>query len=162
AGWAKELAVRFQVPPEQVNLIEACVGWFEERPKDGSELLARMCGDAVTVLPATGHAQPRPDPLAERASPTARPEPMPPTDQPSEMRRSLFVAGLRRLARAQQVVADRERLMLLPMLLIALIVGWFPGHLTGELIYSAMHPSEGFFNIFRGHFVEPAAIILGI
>jgi serine/threonine protein kinase len=38
-GWARELAVRFAVPREQIELIERCVGWIEERPKDAGELL---------------------------------------------------------------------------------------------------------------------------
>jgi serine/threonine protein kinase len=38
-GWAKELAVKFQTPREQIDLIERCVGWFEERPRDAGELL---------------------------------------------------------------------------------------------------------------------------
>src|SRR5262245_52835938 len=38
-GWAKELAVRFGVPATHIALIEQCVGWFDERPKDACELL---------------------------------------------------------------------------------------------------------------------------
>ncbi|HKB00863.1 MAG TPA: serine/threonine-protein kinase, partial [Gemmataceae bacterium] len=38
-GWAKELAVRFGVPAGHIALIDHCVGWFDERPKDASELL---------------------------------------------------------------------------------------------------------------------------
>jgi serine/threonine protein kinase len=162
AGWAKELAVRFKVSREQINLIEACVGWFEERPKDGAALLAQMRDDPMTVLPATQRPLLQPTLPAERAGPNALTERVPLPDQQGEMRRSLFVAGLRRLSRAQRLAANRERLWLFPMLLIAMIAGWFPGHLTGELIYSAIHPSEGFLNIGRGHFVEPSAIILAI
>jgi serine/threonine protein kinase len=58
AGWAKELALRFQVPQNHVGLIERCVGWFEERPKDAGELLALMINEAPdqptpTELPPT-------------------------------------------------------------------------------------------------------------
>ncbi|HUR53525.1 MAG TPA: hypothetical protein VMZ71_05320, partial [Gemmataceae bacterium] len=38
-GWAKELTVKFGVPPSHIAVIERCVGWFEERPKDAGELL---------------------------------------------------------------------------------------------------------------------------
>jgi serine/threonine protein kinase len=41
-GWAKELAVRFAVPQSHIALIDRCVGWLEERPKDASELLQLM------------------------------------------------------------------------------------------------------------------------
>src|SRR5205814_2960317 len=33
-GWAKELAMRFAVPAGHIALIDQCVGWFDERPKD--------------------------------------------------------------------------------------------------------------------------------
>ena len=38
-GWAKELTVRFGVPQAHIALIDRCVGWLDERPKDASELL---------------------------------------------------------------------------------------------------------------------------
>jgi serine/threonine protein kinase len=58
AGWAKELVVRHNVPRAHIELIELCVGWFEERPKDGGELLKLLQalsgapGQPITVLPA--------------------------------------------------------------------------------------------------------------
>jgi serine/threonine protein kinase len=38
-GWAKELTVKHGVPPSHIAVIERCVGWFEERPKNAGELL---------------------------------------------------------------------------------------------------------------------------
>jgi serine/threonine protein kinase len=38
-GWARELAVKHAVPREQIDLIERCVGWIEERPRNAGELL---------------------------------------------------------------------------------------------------------------------------
>jgi hypothetical protein len=38
-GWARELEVKFAVPRQQIELIERCVGWIEERPRDAGELL---------------------------------------------------------------------------------------------------------------------------
>jgi serine/threonine protein kinase len=64
AGWAKELVVRRQVPRAHIDLIEQSVGWFEERPKDGGELLKLLRSlssspdEPVTVLPADS-AKPR-------------------------------------------------------------------------------------------------------
>jgi serine/threonine protein kinase len=58
-GWAKELAVRFQVPREHLGLIERCVGWLDERPRDAAELLPLLRGLQ------TGQAPPPPVILAE-------------------------------------------------------------------------------------------------
>jgi serine/threonine protein kinase len=59
-GWAKELTVRFGVPQSHVALIERCVGWLDERPKDSSELLGLLHelpgGPPVVASPA----EPRP------------------------------------------------------------------------------------------------------
>jgi serine/threonine protein kinase len=41
-GWAKELVVRHGVPRQHIDLIERCVGWVEERPKNAGELLEVM------------------------------------------------------------------------------------------------------------------------
>src|SRR5262249_12406311 len=65
AGWAKELVVRHQAPRPHIDLIEQCVGWFEERPKDGGELLKLLrtlsnqpaSAEAVTVQPAKPRIQ---------------------------------------------------------------------------------------------------------
>ena len=52
-GWAKELAVRFRVPREHLGLIERCVGWLDERPRDAGELLPllRKVAEAPAVPP---------------------------------------------------------------------------------------------------------------
>ncbi len=46
-GWAKELTVRSHVPAGQVALLEQCVGWFEDRPRDAAALLALMRAPAA-------------------------------------------------------------------------------------------------------------------
>jgi serine/threonine protein kinase len=67
-GWAKELSVKFDVPREHRDLIEQCVGWFEEKPKDAGELLAAI--RALPRQPAAAPAAPEP-PLAKPvAAPT--------------------------------------------------------------------------------------------
>ncbi len=52
-GWAKELAVKFRVPREHLGLIERCVGWLDERPRDAAELLPllRQAAEAPAVIP---------------------------------------------------------------------------------------------------------------
>jgi serine/threonine protein kinase len=51
-GWAKELAVRFAVPREHLGLLERCVGWLDERPRDAAELLPllRQAAEAPAEL----------------------------------------------------------------------------------------------------------------
>jgi hypothetical protein len=52
-GWAKELTVKYRVPREHLGLIERCVGWLEERPRDAAELLPllRKAAEAPAVTP---------------------------------------------------------------------------------------------------------------
>ena len=75
-GWAKELAVRFSVPTSHINLIERCVGWLDERPKDAGELLTLLREPAaeppplpIARLVPEPPAQPAPRMTAETATP---------------------------------------------------------------------------------------------
>jgi hypothetical protein len=65
-GWAKELTVRFKVPAGHINLIERCVGWLDERPKDASELLA-LLKDRPPEPPPLPVARVAPEPAPEVA-----------------------------------------------------------------------------------------------
>jgi serine/threonine protein kinase len=60
-GWAKELAARYNVPAEHIALLERCVGWIDDRPRDAGALLALLQGE---------HA-PAPGPVASPAPSTA-------------------------------------------------------------------------------------------
>ena len=51
-NWAKELAVKYAVPPEHLAVIERCVGWFEERARDAGELLEMLRPLAASVPPS--------------------------------------------------------------------------------------------------------------
>lgn len=105
-GWAKELVARFGVPATHIGLIERCVGWYDERPRDAGELLAPL-KDALanaSMLPAREHRPPlAPDvPAPLRATDTALnasqitpgPRPIAPA---SEGRRRGVLASLTRL-----------------------------------------------------------------
>ncbi len=53
-GWAKELTLRFRVPADHIALIDRCVGWFDERPKDAGALLPLLldaAGRSPTPVP---------------------------------------------------------------------------------------------------------------
>jgi hypothetical protein len=53
-GWAKELEVKFRVPAEQVALLQRCVGWIDDRPRDAGELLTllRPLAESAAAPPA--------------------------------------------------------------------------------------------------------------
>lgn len=92
-GWAKELAVRYGVPQEHLDLIARCVGWVEERPHDAGELLPLL-----EALRAEGSA-------ATAISP-ASPAPATPAATSVPLRQSLLVSLVRRLE-AQHTEAAR-------------------------------------------------------
>jgi hypothetical protein len=77
-GWARELAVKFAVPREQIELIERCVGWIEERPGDAGKLLP--------LLPLLGSQ-------VEAAGSSLPPS----TQESAQFRQFRFVTGLRQL-----------------------------------------------------------------
>jgi serine/threonine protein kinase len=68
-GWAKELAARHKVPAAHLALLERCVGWLDERPKDAAELLPLLRGLQ------SGQAVPPAALLAQNAVVTAVPAP---------------------------------------------------------------------------------------
>jgi len=78
-GWAKELAVRFKVPAGHITLIERCVGWLDERPKDASELLTLLRERAAEPPPlpvarvVEAPVEPAPKATAETAMPVVTP-----------------------------------------------------------------------------------------
>jgi serine/threonine protein kinase len=97
AGWAKELTVKHQVPTAHLALIEQCVGWFDERPRDAGALLA-LLKQAGTPAPTVAAVAPPP------TSPTVGPT-------TSGMRPALLKSLLRKL---QQAHADVKRRATLP------------------------------------------------
>jgi serine/threonine protein kinase len=100
-GWAKELGLRFAVPRSHINLIEACVGWYDERPKNAAELLRMI-------------REPRDEP-APAPSPAVTNPAAPPTMQPlaavtqiarpaDELRQGLLHSLVKQLHSAHQKV----------------------------------------------------------
>jgi hypothetical protein len=155
-GWAKELTVRYGVPAGHVTLIERCVGWFDDRPKDAGELLpllreaAGLPAEVVTV-PAAEPVAPAPD--------TARSAAVTPTT--TGTRRTLLVSQLRRLCAAHR---ERDRLEHRPYgvtaswgLLVGLVFGWW----VGEIAYAVRQEVTTFPNAFTGP-VDRGAITIGM
>jgi hypothetical protein len=48
-GWPDELVEEFQTPPEHIELIQRCVGYFKKRPVHAGELLALLPAPAVNT-----------------------------------------------------------------------------------------------------------------
>ena len=48
-GWPDELTEEFQVPPEHIENIQRCVGYFKKRPANGVELLEMLRPGAVSA-----------------------------------------------------------------------------------------------------------------
>jgi tRNA A-37 threonylcarbamoyl transferase component Bud32 len=115
-GWAKELTVRHEVPRSHINLIESCVGWFEERPKHAGELLAQMRGlrdepagprgADTSALAARGADA---TPLAPAAVTTQLAQPA------DEMRQALLVSLVRDLKAQHKQLADLRENILNPV-----------------------------------------------
>jgi WD40 repeat protein len=60
-GWPDELIEEFQTPPEHIELIQRCVGYYKKRPATAGDLLAIMTPDkaAAASPPATAPAEAR-------------------------------------------------------------------------------------------------------
>jgi serine/threonine protein kinase len=106
-GWAKELTVRHGVPRAHLNLIESCVGWFDERPKNAGELLEQMRGlrdepaGAAVAPPATVLAR-APETETPRAAETQQAQPA------DKMRQALLVSLVKELKDQQDHLAVLE------------------------------------------------------
>ena len=108
-GWAKELTLRFGVPRDHIDLIDRCVGWFDERPRNAGELLALM-----REKPAPSDAPARiegPAAVAVKAADTVRPGAVvTATAEVAEgMREQLLHSLLKQLREGHAVVAEQEK-----------------------------------------------------
>jgi serine/threonine protein kinase len=134
-GWAKELALRYQVPQGHLDLIARCVGWIEERPKDAGELLpllrALRSGESIAVASAT----PAPAPATALAPPS-----LPGTV--AQPQRQAVAEGLRRLIAAQDAAAwfgPRRYLPWWLALIVGLLVVGLPGGIITGVLYDKDH-----------------------
>src|SRR5262249_17908615 len=84
-GWERELEGA-GVGREHVELVRRCVGWFQDRPRDG--------GDLLPVLPQQRPPVDRRDEGVGAASPPPARAPLPPSESeasPDELRRLLLL-----------------------------------------------------------------------
>jgi serine/threonine protein kinase len=139
-GWAKELAARFIVPKSHLALLERCVGWLDERPKDAAELLPLLRG-----LQA-GRAAPPPTILAE-APRTETPPSVVPAGESGRMRQALMQSLVKRVEGGHRLLEVLERkkyrplvgtvvlgILLVTMLLSAFGAAWHTVGLAVPLI----------------------------
>jgi serine/threonine protein kinase len=118
-GWARELETRFAVPARHIMLIEKCVGWIEDRPKDAGKLLPLLRGlpqpaRTQTKTPApkarpTNHVPATakvPPPPARSSESHSEKSPIPSTAESERSRQIRFVTGLRQLLERHKMVAQ--------------------------------------------------------
>jgi serine/threonine protein kinase len=136
-GWAKELAVRHGVPKAHINLIESCVGWFDERPKSAIELREQMRGlrDEPAAAPAAP-AAPAPPALApETDKPRAA---LTQLAQPADaMRGALLVSLVKRLKKNQERIVDLRENHTRPLWIsgwVAVALFFVVGSLSGSFL----------------------------
>jgi serine/threonine protein kinase len=97
-GWAKELTVRYGVPQSHLALIDRCVGWFDERPKDAGELIPLLRGGDGDDSPPVALREPAPLPAARPE--TIRGQETPASAPRTAIRKERLLDLLRELARA--------------------------------------------------------------
>jgi hypothetical protein len=134
-GWSRELEAKFATPREHIELIQRCVGWVEERPRNAGELLAEL--------------QPLRAPSARAdvaTTPAAAPQA---TTSPARGQRELYrqirlVTRMRQLERCLGTVAFRKLLlpMIVPGLLLGLAIAAGLGGLTGAATYGVLAPQN--------------------
>jgi serine/threonine protein kinase len=172
-GWAKELRLRHGVPAAHVELIERCVGWYDDRPKDADELLPLLREASGGLTPPEGNAAQPPTENLGGPAPPARPaetltntSAVTPT-QPtlSGPRRTLLVSLVNRLHAAHAEVAERQaglRRWSPTFVLIALAVGVLVGWLVGEWVYANRNDTTTFPQIFAGSRFDWTANMIGV
>jgi serine/threonine protein kinase len=180
-GWAKELVVRFGVPASHIGLIERCVGWFDERPKDADELLP-LLKEAISSsagLASPGLASPERErgetpPDLPSLTLGARQEPptvtgaaaVTPTPQTTTgLRRTLLESMVKKLAAAYTEADDMRRWRAGSTIRWGLLFGLVIGWVVGDVIHAMGVPQDPFPASFRGTIRAPSiagGIIAGL
>ena len=116
-GWAKELTLRYKVPQAHISLIDACVGYFDERPKHAGELLA--------LMRSAGEATIAPPPIAPLSLSMPPPLSAVPVASSNEMRQSLLenmVAELLEAHRSVFTMKGKSKVIFGPGIVVAFVV----------------------------------------
>jgi serine/threonine protein kinase len=149
-GWARELTLRHAVPRRHLDLIERCVGWFEERPRHAGELLALMraappAAPAAAEVAVAATMVPCPPPLPAPAVTTAHPQAA--VTQPGDtLRQELLVSLVKQLEdlhREFKKVEEKSWSSFAPTtlavgLLVLLVIGALSHSLWASLLASLL------------------------
>jgi serine/threonine protein kinase len=137
-GWAKELALRFNVPRSHIDLIERCVGWVDERPRNAEELLTLL---RAAQMPAAAAA-----PVAAVAPASARvPSSLAPAnDEAGELRQKRLRSLVQRLVETHRELVAFQQAGLLSLLGVTAGVGLLGAWLLGSLLRSEPAAVMGF------------------
>jgi hypothetical protein len=141
-GWAKELRVRFGVPTAHVDLIERCVGWLDERPKDAGELLPLL--QQATGAPVTT-PELRPAPAVTPTAETVATQPAvtPLNELEDVVRKQQLVARLVEVDRASKSLRSLEWNRFLTSFVLAIGVGPATWLLLWAITYFSWIAIEG-------------------
>src|SRR5262249_27716477 len=117
-----------KVPKEHIDLIERCVGWFDDRPKDARELLGLLGDGKPTAIarPSVPIPPPPPPPSAEPPSPTT---PL------SQLRRRRLRGLMEQIDRCHTTLARLEKDPGFPTRALASAAAAFLGILLGGWLF---------------------------
>jgi len=124
-GWAKELAAKFNVPANQLALLEKCVGWIEDRPRDAGALLALMQEKTV----------PAPAVAAHHPAPTAM---SPEEVRAAKLRKQRLLLDLKELLAAHREFKADERLAR-TVIVVDVLLGLLAGGAVVVLLSWLLH-----------------------
>jgi serine/threonine protein kinase len=159
-GWAKELAVRFGVPAGHIALIDRCVGWFDERPKDAGELLPLLreaASDAALLPVARDTVSPLTEPLSRPRADTAQAVVTPSEVETDTVRKHRLLELLQTLqgSLAGRGIIPTGRILIAAGLMF-LVVGLIAGAIA------AVQDNDGTAVFIGLAFATPAAIAFGL
>jgi serine/threonine protein kinase len=149
-GWARELEKKFGVPVAHISLIEKCVGWIEERPRNAGELLPLLSAfqasegtqtrttaselpPARSVPAAAEVSLPPPWSLESHSAES----PVPPTAESARFRQLRFVTGMRQLLERHEM-ADSASGLHWPVVQ-GIVLGGLTGYLVGGGLGSLLY-----------------------
>ncbi|MDB5313196.1 MAG: Serine/threonine protein kinase [Gemmataceae bacterium] len=157
-GWAKELVIRYGVPAGHIALIERCVGWFDERPKDAGELLPLLkeaAGQPVSPTPIpSGAPEPVPAASADTVPGASQVTPVPkPSSVSDSGRRRGLTAVIAQLDGVYAELADMTKWRFEITAAYGFLLALLVGGTIGGIAVASTRTEAGGIGIFVGIFV---------